>query len=85
MKAYMVSHETQKLCLHNTKVSNHQDYDLSNEKMVDVIKEDLQLINDFVDHWRVFKTDPISVTHRVTEKIGEDVDLGVIVPFDVED
>jgi len=35
-----------------------------------------------VDAWRVFKTKPIAVTHRVTEKInGEDVPCGVIVPY----
>ena len=85
MKEYLKSHETQSLCLHNTKVSNHQDYDDANEAMVALLKEDLKLISDFVDHWRVFKTDPIAVTHRVTEKIGEDDVVGVIVPFDVED
>ena len=85
MKEYLKSHETQALCLHNTKVSNHQDYDDANEAMVDLLKEDLELIVNFVDAWRVFKTDPIAVTHRVTEKIGEDDVVGVIVPFDVED
>ena len=85
MKEYLKTHETQSLCLHNTKVSNHQDYDDANEAMVALLKEDLKLISDFVDHWRVFKTDPIAVTHRVTEKIGEDDVVGVIVPFDVED
>ena len=81
MKEYMIGHETQALCLHNTKVSNHQDYDLANEKMVALIEEDLKLISDFVDHWRVFKTQPIAVTHRATQKIGEDGELGVIVPY----
>ena len=81
MKEYLKSHETQALCLHNTKVSNHQDYDDANEKMVDLIQEDLDLIVNFVDAWRVFKTDPIAVTHRVTEKIGKDDVLGVIVPY----
>ena len=81
MKEYLKSHETQALCLHNTKVSNHQDYDDANEKMVDLIQEDLDLIVNFVDAWRVFKTDPIAVTHRVTEKIGEDDVVGVIVPY----
>ena len=85
MKEYLKTHETQSLCLHNTKVSNHQDYDDANEAMVALLKEDLKLISDFVDHWRVFKTDPIAVTHRVTEKIGEDDVVGVIVPFDAED
>ena len=28
-----------------------------------------------------FKTPPIAVTHRVTEKIGEDDVVGVIVPY----
>ena len=82
MKEYLRTHETQALCLHNTKVSNHQDYDLANAKMVDVVKEDLELIVDFVDAWRVFKTQPIAVTHRVAEKInGEDDALGVIVEY----
>ena len=81
MKEYLKSHETQSLCLHNTKVSNHQDYDDSNEAMVDLLKEDLELIVNFVDAWRVFKTIPIAVTHRVTEKIGEDDVVGVIVPY----
>ena len=82
MKEYLRSHETQALCLHNTKVSNHQDYDLANEKMVALVKEDLDLVVDFVDAWRVFKTQPIAVTHRVTEKInGEDAPCGVIVPY----
>ena len=81
MKEYLKSHETQALCLHNTKVSNHQDYDDSNEAMVDLLKEDLELIVNFVDAWRVFKTNPIAVTHRVTEKIGEDDVVGVIVPY----
>ena len=81
MKEYLKSHETQSLCLHNTKVSNHQDYDDANEAMVDLINEDLDLIVNFVDAWRVFKTKPIAVTHRVTEKIGEDDVVGVIVPY----
>ena len=81
MKEYLIGHETQALCLHNTKVSNHQDYDLANEKMVALIEEDLKLISDFVDHWRVFKTQPIAVSHRVTQKIGEDGELGGIVPY----
>ena len=82
MKEYLKSHETQALCLHNTKVSNHQDYDDANEAMVDLLKEDLDLIVNFVDAWRVFKTAPIAVTHRVTEKInGEDGPCGVIVPY----
>ena len=82
MKEYLKTHETQKLCLHNTKVSNHQDYDDANEAMVDLLKEDLDLIVNFVDAWRVFKTAPIAVTHRVTEKInGEDGPCGVIVPY----
>ena len=81
MKEYLKSHETQKLCLHNTKVSNHQDYDDANEAMVDLINEDLDLIVNFVDAWRVFKTQPIAVTTRVTEKIGEDDKIGVIVPY----
>ena len=82
MREYLRSHETQQLCLHNTKVSNHQDYDLANEKMVELIGEDLELVVSFVDAWRVFKTNPIAVTHRVTEKIGEDSKLGVIVPYE---
>lgn len=81
MKDYLRTHETQSLCLHNTKVSNHQDYDDANEAMVDLLKEDLELIVNFVDAWRVFKTQPIAVTHRVTEKIGEDDVVGVIVPY----
>ena len=82
MKEYLKSHETQALCLHNTKVSNHQDYDASNEAMVDLIQEDLDLMVNFVDAWRVFKTQPIAVTHRVTEKInGEDGPCGVIVEY----
>ena len=81
MKEYLKSHETQRLCLHNTKVSNHQDYDDANEAMVDLIQEDLELIVNFVDACRVFKTDPIAVTHRVTEKIGEDDKIGVIIPY----
>ena len=81
MKEYLRTHETQKLCLHNTKVSNHQDYDDANEAMVDLINEDLDLIVNFVDAWRVFKTQPIAVTNRVTEKIGEDDVVGVIVPY----
>ena len=81
MKEYLRTHETQKLCLHNTKVSNHQDYDDANEAMVDLINEDLDLIVNFVDAWRVFKTQPIAVTNRVTEKIGEDDVIGVIVPY----
>ena len=81
MKEYLRTHETQSLCLHNTKVSNHQDYDDANEAMVDLLKEDLELIVNFVDAWRVFKTDPIAVTHRVTEKIGEDDVVGVIIPY----
>ena len=81
MKEYLKTHETQKLCLHNTKVSNHQDYDLANEAMVDLINEDLELVVSFVDAWRVFKTKPIAVTHRVTEKIGEDETIGEIVEF----
>jgi hypothetical protein len=81
MKEYLKTHETQKLCLHNTKVSNHQDYDDANEAMVDLIQEDLDLIVNFVDAWRVFKTQPIAVTTRVTEKIGEDDEIGVIVPY----
>ena len=81
MKEYLRTHETQTLCLHNTKVSNHQDYDDANEAMVDLLKEDLDLIVNFVDVWRVFKTPPIAVTHRVTEKIGEDDVVGVIVPY----
>ena len=81
MKEYLKTHETQRLCLHNTKVSNHQDYDDANEAMVDLIEEDLNLIVDFVDAWRVFKTKPIAVTHRVTEKIGEDETIGEIVEF----
>ena len=83
MKEYLKTHETQRLCLHNTKVSNHQDYDDANEAMVDLIEEDLNLIVDFVDAWRVFKTKPIAVTHRVTEKIGEEV-VGNIIDFELE-
>ena len=49
--------------------------------MVALIEEDLKLISDFVDHWRVFKTQPIAVTHRATQNIGEDGVLGVIVPY----
>ena len=49
--------------------------------MVDLIQEDLDLIVNFVDAWRVFKTNPIAITHRVTEKIGEDDVVGVIVPY----
>ena len=79
MKEYLKTHETQRLCLHNTKVSNHQDYDDANEAMIDLLKEDLKLIVSFVDAWRVFKTEPIAITHRVTEKIGEDEIIGEIV------
>ena len=79
MKEYLKTHETQALCLHNTKVSNHQDYDDANEAMIDLLKEDLKLIVSFVDAWRVFKTEPIAITHRVTEKIGEDEIIGEIV------
>ena len=81
MKEYLVTHETQKLCLHNTKVSNHQDYDLANEKMVAFVKADWELIVNCVDAWRVFKTQPFAVTDRVTEKIGDDDVIGVIVPY----
>ena len=79
MKEYLKTHETQRLCLHNTKVSNHQDYDDGNEAVIDLLKEDLELIVSFVDAWRVFKTEPIAITHRVTEKIGEDEIIGEIV------
>ena len=51
--------------------------------MIDLIEEDLNLIVDFVDAWRVFKTKPIAVTHRVTEKIGEEV-VGNIIDFELE-
>lgn len=85
MKEYISSHKTQKLCLHNNKVSNHEDYDLANEKMVEVLEEDLNLIIDFADHWRVFKTQPIKITHRVTQKIGEDDVVGEIIDFELEE
>lgn len=81
MKAYVEDHETQNLCLHNTKVSNHQDYDLANEKMVELIEKDLELVVKFVDAWRFFKVDPIKVTHRVAEKIGSDKEIGKIVSY----
>ncbi len=84
MKEYISSHETQNLCLHNTRVSNHEDYDLANEKMVELLQEDLNLILQFADHWRVFKTQPMKVTHRVTEKIGEDETIGEIVEYSVD-
>ena len=84
MKEYCKSHQTQNLCLHNTKVTNHQDYDLANEKMVELLNEDLELIVNFVDQWRVFKTHPVKVSHRVTEKIGEDETIGEIVEFEID-
>ena len=82
MKAYISDHETQKLCLHNTKVSNHQDYDLANQKMFNLVEEELELIFKFVDCVRFFNIKPIEVTHRITEKIGEDKKLGIIVPYE---
>ena len=81
MKAYVENHETQNLCLHNTKVSNHQDYDDANEAMVELIEKDLELVLKFVDAWRFFKIDPIKVTHRVAEKIGSDKEIGKIIPY----
>ena len=81
MKAYVENHETQNLCLHNTKVSNHQDYDDANEAMVELIDKDLELVVKFVDAWRFFKVDPIKVTHRVAEKIGSDKEIGKIIPY----
>ena len=72
MKEYLRTKKTQRLCLHNTKVSNHQDYDDANEAMVELIAENLELVKTFVDAWRYHGITPIAVTHRVTEKINVD-------------
>ena len=58
--------------------------DLANEKMVELLNEDLELIVNFVDQWRVFKTHPVKVSHRVTEKIGDDETIGEIVEFEID-
>ena len=83
MRAYCGSNgQTQKMCIHNTKVTNHQDYDDANNAMVEILEEDLNLIFQFVDAVRFFKTEPMAITHRVTEKIGEDETIGEIVEFE---
>ena len=83
MKAYVVNHETQQLCLHNNKVSNHEDYDLANEKISETLDEYLELIDSFVNHWRVFKTKPVEISYRVAQKIDNEngEEMGTIIDF----
>jgi len=46
----------------------------------------MNLIISLVDTWRVYKTEPIAITHRVTEKIKVDDEeygnTGIIVPYE---
>ena len=81
MREYIQHHETQNLCLHNTKVTNHQDYDDANSSIVAMLENNITLIEEFVDHYRVFKTKPMSVTYRMTQKINSDKEIGVIVEY----
>lgn len=79
MKKYIETHETQHFCLHDTIVSNHEDYNLAQEKMIEYINEYIELVNTFVDHLRVFKTPPMKATYRCTEAKGVDEIIGEIV------
>ena len=82
MREYIQHHVTQNLCLHNTKVTNHQDYDDANDAIVTMLENNISLIEEFVDHYRVFKTMPMQVKYRMAQKINCDSEIGVIVDYE---
>jgi hypothetical protein len=83
MNAYISTQgKTQEYCLWNSQAESHQELDDSAKNMVNIMQNSVDLILKFAAAVNFYGTSPCKATKRITQKIGVDEKIGLVVDYD---
>lgn len=83
MNAYISTQgKTQEYCLWNSQAESHQELDNSAKAMTEIMNDSIELILKFAAAHNFYGTEPCKATKRITQKIGEDKKIGIVVDYE---